>query len=230
MEEGPHERRLEARLLMASLLTLGVGACGGTLGAPALPRLPPGSRVFPSESHYEVRGRTLSEIGRSLAAGSVASLGGSYVGLHRWRIEWTYGYQEHGGGSCRVTAVSIELHSEISLPDWIDRERADSAVVTLWDAYVSDLRAHEYGHRLHAYQAAQELSQEVQRVRAPACGMIGVRVGTTARRVLDKYGEIDEAWDADPAHRADWPPLPRDGSVSWDFAGRSFPRGASWQP
>jgi predicted secreted Zn-dependent protease len=230
MEQGRHGDRLNARPLGASLLTLGVGACGSTLGAPALPRLPPGSRVFPSESHYEVSGTTPSEIGRSLAAGSAEALGGSYLGLHRWRIEWTYGYQEHGGRSCRVTAVSIELHSEISLPEWIDRERADSAVVTLWNAYESDLRAHEYGHRLHAYQAAQELSQEVQRVRAPACGAIGARVGATARRILDKYGDIDDAWDADPAHRADWPPRPRDGSVSRDSAGRSVAPRASWQP
>lgn len=229
MGEGLQERGLVARLLMACLPTLGVGACG-TPGHPGLPSLPPGSRVYPSESHYPVSGRTIPEIGHSLETGSSAALGGSYVGLHRWRIDWSYAYRERGAGSCEVTAVSLELHSEIALPEWSDRERADSSVVTLWDAYMSDLRAHEYGHRLHAYQAARELSREVQRVRAPACGVIGARVGATARRILDKYSGIDDAWDADPAHRADWPPRRRGGSVSRGSAGRSLATGASWRP
>jgi len=206
MEQLGQPDRLYARVRGAVLLALGVGACGGTQGLPGLPSLPPGSRVFPSESHYQVSGTTIPEIGQSLEDGSSAELGGSYVGLHRWRIEWSYEYRERGAGSCEVTAVSLELYSEIALPEWIDRERADSSVITMWDRYLTDLRAHETGHRLHAYQAARELSREVRGVRAPACGAIGASVGVTARRILDKYSGIDDAWDADPAHRADWPP------------------------
>jgi len=230
MEQLGQPDRLYARVRGAVLLALGVGACGGTQGLPGLPSLPPGSRVFPSESHYQVSGTTIPEIGQSLEDGSSAELGGSYVGLHRWRIEWSYEYRERGAGSCEVTAVSLELYSEIALPEWIDRERADSSVITMWDRYLTDLRAHETGHRLHAYQAARELSREVGRVRAPACGAIGASVGLTARRILEKYGEIDEAWDADPANRVHWLPGAAGPPVSRGSAGRSFPTGASWRP
>jgi predicted secreted Zn-dependent protease len=219
MEQRRHGHSLAARLLIAALLTPGLGACGGLLGARGLPPLPRDTQVFASENHYEVSGTTVSEIGRSLHTGASAALGGDYTGLHRWRMGYNYRYLEEGAGLCRVKEVSIELHSEISLPEWLDRERADPAIVEQWDTFITHLRAHEYGHRRHAYEAARELSRELKNVRAPACGMISLRVGATSRRILDKYSEIDDEWDADPANRVHWPPGGSDAQVSRDPAG-----------
>lgn len=196
---------------LALALPLFAAGCGQMRGARALPSLPPGVTVSAEEVSYAVRGTTVEEIGRSLHEGAAEALQPRRAGEHRWNVRWSYRFAERREG-CEMTAVNVELSSTIMLPDWTDRERADSAVTAMWDEYITLLRDHEFTHRELSYRAARDISREVGRIRLPQCGGMRSEANLVARRILDRYDRQNAEFDEASRGTIRWPPQPPGGS------------------
>jgi predicted secreted Zn-dependent protease len=189
------------------LISLSLSGCGSQRGVAALP---PGVTAHVREENYEVRGTTVEEIGRSLTESSNAALGGNIVGLHHWNLGWNYTYGI-GRMGCEIRQVVMELTSTVTVPIWVDRDRADPDVAAIWDEYLEALEAHEFRHRRLSYLAAREISVELNRLRVETCTMMSQHAGETGERILAKYRALNEEVDQE---RISWPP--RAGGIDRD--------------
>ena len=64
-----------------------------------------------------------------------------------------------------MTWIAAELESVIQVPQWNEREAADSTLVAMWDTYITALRGHEDTHREYLYRQARDISRELYRIR-----------------------------------------------------------------
>lgn len=165
------------------LISLSINGCGGSRGAAALP---PGVTAQVFEENYEVRGRTVEEISRSLTESSDAVFGRNIVGLHNWNLGWNFTYGV-GRMGCEIKQVVMDLTSTVTVPIWVDRDKADPEVVAIWDEYLATLEAHEFRHRRLSNLAAREISLELNRLRVETCSLMSQRAGLTGDRILEKY-------------------------------------------
>lgn len=197
-------------LLIALALTAAGTACGTPRpGDSAPPPLPYGVVARPEERWYTVTGTTPGAMLRSIHENGPIGDGRRVWGRHDWRLRWTYRYTP-AGGACRIRDVRVELRSTTTMPRWVDRERADSALIRDWDVAMAALRRHENGHRDISYRAAREVKRAVERVSAPSCGLIGARANARGQDVLRRYEELNRKYDEETEHGGKqglvWPP------------------------
>ena len=187
------------------LILMSWGCGQGIPGARALPPLPSGVRADVTEIPYTVTGTTVAEIRLSLRTAATATLGSGPVGLHRGRFALRYSYgQNPGSGGCEITDLTIELESAIQVPRWTDRETADSTLVAMWDAYITELRGHEYTHREYLYRRARDISRELYRIERSTCASMESIVNSTIQRVEERYRRLNEEFDEENGIIA-WP-------------------------
>lgn len=163
------------------------------------PPLPPGVVARPEERWYPVTGLTPGDVLRSIRENGPVADGRRVWGRHDWNLRWTYRYAP-AGGACRIREVRVELRSATTMPRWVDRERADSALIRDWDLAMAALRTHENGHRDIAYRAAREVHRAVERVSAPTCGSIAARANARGQEVLRRFKEMNRRYDEETEH------------------------------
>ena len=186
-------------------LTLMSWGCGqGIPGARALPPLPSSVRAEVTEIPYTVTGTTVAEIRLSLLTAATAALGTGPVGLHSARLTPRYSYGQQGS-YCEITDLTIELESAIQVPRWRDRYAAGSTVIAMWDAYIRELRGHEYTHRENLYLQARDISRELYRIERPTCASMQSVVNSILVRIYDRYSQLNEEFDQENGTIA-WPP------------------------
>ena len=192
-------------LLGTVALVLTSWGCGGQrMGAEALSPLPLGVTAEVSELPYMVTGTTVPEIHMSLRRAATEALDGSAVDLHRPRLylDFRYGVQ---GVYCEMTWVAMELESVVEVPQWTEREAADSTLVAMWDTYITALRGHEDTHREYLYRQARDISRELYRIKSPTCATVQRMANSTATGINDWYWELNERFDEEN-RIIPWPP------------------------
>lgn len=170
-------------------------------GASAPPPLPIGATARVEERSYDVRGLTRQEIMRSLSEEARRNVRGGFRGYHQWQISWQFRYAASGAG-CEITSSIVQLQSETTLPRWIDRERADSALIVEWDRYIGALRTHENGHRDIAHRAVAQIQRAIRRTRAGTCTSISGVANRTARDILERHQRENREYDEKTRHGA----------------------------
>jgi predicted secreted Zn-dependent protease len=181
-------------------------------GASAPPPLPFGARAQVVEQPYDVHGLTHLEITRSLNEGARTNIRGGFRGYHQWNIRWQFRYAPSARG-CDITSSSVDLESATTLPRWVDRDRADSALVAEWDRYIGALRIHENGHRDIAHRAAGEIQRTLRRFSAGTCASISSHANRVARDILERHRRENSEYDEETRHGATQ-------GASWQARGR----------
>ncbi len=191
--------------LCSVTLVLMAWGCGGQrMGTGALPPLPLGATVEVSELPYVVTGTTVPEIRLSLSTAATEALEGSSIDLHRSSLSLDYRYGQQGE-HCVMTWIRIELESVIQAPGWTDREAADSALVTMWDTYLTTLRGHEFTHQEYLYRQARDISRELYHIESPTCLLMAAMAISTAERINERYSQLNEKFDEENG-TITWPP------------------------
>lgn len=185
-------------LVIASIVLAG---CGPSLYEIGLPALPAAVEVRNVERSYAVHGMTRTEIDRSLTAQRVHNVDGRFNGLHSWDLRWQFRF-EYRLGQCRMTTVRVRLFSEVTLPEWVDKDRADPGLVQDWERFLQNLRAHEHRHRAIAYEAAREVYRRLSELTATTCHSMEVTANRLAHRVLDRYRDRSRIYDRETRHGA----------------------------
>ena len=176
-------------------------ACG-CASAGGMPSLPPGVTVEVGESTYAVGGRTVEEIGRSLAAASSI-----LRQEHRWFILWGYQTSQSPSG-CEIVAVPIEMTSRSTLPSWNAPTNADPELVAMWDAYLTTVEDHHLTHRRLAYETAYNISLRLRRIRTPYCESMGILTRRALEQVLEDFSSQDREFERASQGQISWPPPP----------------------
>ena len=174
------------------------------MGAGALPLLPLGATLEISELPYVVTGTTVPEIRLSLSRAATEALEGSSVDLHRPSLSLDYRYGQQGE-RCVMTWIRIELESTIEAPGWTDRDAADSALVSMWDTYLTTLRGHEFTHQEYLHHQARDISRELYRIESPTCAMMPQMANATAARIDERYRQLNQRFDEENG-TITWPP------------------------
>jgi len=104
-----------------------------------------------------------------------------------------------------MTWIRIELESVIQAPGWTDREAADSALVSMWDTYLTTLRGHEFTHQEYLHHQARDISRELYRIESPTCLLMAAMANATAARINDRYSQLNERFDEENG-TITWPP------------------------
>jgi predicted secreted Zn-dependent protease len=176
------------------------------------PPLPIGVRAEVIEQPYDVHGLTRAEIMRSLNEEARTFVGRGFRGYHQWNIRWQFRYAPSLRG-CDITSSAVNLESVTTLPRWVDRNRADSALVAEWDRYIGALRSHENGHRDIGYRAAAEIQRTLRRFSAGSCASISPQANHVARDILERHKRENSEYDEETRHGAT-------EGASWQSRGR----------
>jgi predicted secreted Zn-dependent protease len=194
------------------------------MGTGALPPLPLGATLEVSELPYVVTGTTVPEIRLSLSTAATEALEGSSVDLHRSSLTLDYRYGQQGE-HCVMTWIGMELELAIEAPGWTDREAADSALVSMWDTYLTTLRGHELTHQEYLHQQARDISRELYHIESPTCLLMAAMAISTAARIDERYRQLNQQFDEENGNIT-WPPQ---GSEAGALSGLTSPPSGSPQ-
>lgn len=206
----PTPTRSLVRRPVALLLTALVAACASAgSGAPdllvgdALPhegvRVPMAIQLDIHDDLHTVEGSNPDELLKSIFRNgpSRGRSGTVYHGWTQWGINWRYDYdRSRPGVGCRLADVRLSV--DIRMPRWTPPEGVDPELVTRWEAYWEDLRAHEYGHRDITVYAARRIYRGLREVRAPTCELATLQARDIGSRFIREARGAGRAYDADP--------------------------------
>lgn len=117
--------------------------------------------------------------------------GKAYDALTRWRVNWRWSGDGHGG--CDLANVRVELRIEVTLPELTDPERLPADVLQRWNAYLAALRRHEAGHARHAFEGVEDIRQAISH---GDCAHANDR----GRAVVQRLNQFDLDYDRDTQH------------------------------
>lgn len=115
-----------------------------------------------------------------------------------WRIKW-----READGYCRLTDVTFDIDTTVTLPEWVDVDRASVQARQEWQRFMTALEGHEEGH----------VEINIKGVTDMKTAMLAMEKASTcddllagAREISSDYGEqIKQAhldYDRDTQHGA----------------------------
>ena len=152
---------------------------------------------------YAIEGTAAQDLRREMSAKGPQGTGGRrFDGHTRWDVGWRYQYKNIGS-DCAIASVTTNVKSTITLPQWRNENRADSATRALWTRYLTALDLHEQGHRRHGVDAAHEIDLAIAAMpSAGSCDALGTNANALGMRILQKYQQRDLDYDRDTNHGA----------------------------
>lgn len=166
----------------------------------------PGVRLVTHERPYEVDGTTAAELLQSMRRyGPAAGTFGSHHVEYRRR----YALAETPTG-CVAQQVSVEVVSDIILPQWVPPAQVDSQLVAQWMRFVTNLRSHEESHRTIAMRVAEDLVRKLRELQARTCLGWQDAAGQAMQGALRDYQIRQARYDRDSRAESQdklrWPP------------------------
>jgi predicted secreted Zn-dependent protease len=158
--------------------------------------------------HYAVdaEGGLASIRGRLDQLGPVSEVASRrFDGLTTWGLRWSFTF-EPGSGSCRLRNATIEIEAVITLPELTGPSALSAVESGRWQAYVTQLRAHEDGH-VNIYRAgAQELSNEILALgEMPDCDQLRRALSNLGEAKIARIQQADVSFDLETGHGAVFP-------------------------
>lgn len=149
---------------------------------------------------YTVSGTDSASIHRSIQRnGPIGNDGRRYHAYTQWKIDWNYRWTQTQL-NCRLSQLSVDLEIHYLLPELQAVESLPSRLRNNWERYYTALYRHEQQHSDYGIQAAQELEQQLSAIGVRPCGELEDELIQSAQRVLDKYRELEKAFDRDTDH------------------------------
>jgi len=92
----------------------------------------------------------------------------------------------------------------VTMPRWVDAERAPPSLVATWDPLVAALERHENGHLENARAAESAIADALSALEpAPTCGAAARTADRIAREILWSYQSRDRKYDRDTRYGRD---------------------------
>ena len=150
------------------------------------------------EFQYNVSGTTAQQVLDDMRR-QAQRVGEDYFAEAKWRIDWRYDYDRPTRNACRVKDLRVYLTERVTLPHWTGAGAA-TALVAQWQSFVAAVRQHELGHLAHGRQAANDVRDELQKLRARDCEILEQRADETGTSIVKRYAAMDVEYDARTEH------------------------------
>jgi predicted secreted Zn-dependent protease len=132
---------------------------------------------------YRIDGTTFLEAYEEIErAGPVDARGSRRHGLTTYEIQPSWVLVPRGS-RCRVDRVRVDARVTVQLPLWTGLAEATDQSREVWNEYIRELRAHEYGHRDLAVEAAHDLARELSLIEGDTCETARGRAYQTMQRI-----------------------------------------------
>ncbi|RWC00245.1 MAG: DUF922 domain-containing protein [Mesorhizobium sp.] len=153
-------------------------------------------RLQETYSTYQLRGLTPEAMHADLHRVAKRDRDGLIDGEVGEDLHWTLRLVE-AENSCQVSSDDIVLKLNILLPTWVDQERADPAVRSLWNHYYQQLKAHEDTHRKIAIDGAERISKLTHGATARGpCRALERTLNDAANQIVEDTGKAQDEHDA----------------------------------
>lgn len=149
--------------------------------------------------HYEAHARPGHAVSEALNdASPFRPAGQVYHSATSWYLDWQVRPEPTTDGRCRVGAVRVELHGEMTLPRLLGASQSQER---RFEAYLARLREHELGHYEIGREAARQLEKKFYAL-APArsCGELQSAARDEGARLLPKFEAMGDAYDVQTEH------------------------------
>jgi predicted secreted Zn-dependent protease len=136
-------------------------------------------------STYQLRGLSREAIHEDLHRVAKRDRDGLIDGEMSNDLHWNFRFAA-AENSCRVSSDEIVLKIYILLPRWVDEERANSVLHSIWNTYFQELKAHEDGHKTIAVAAAERISKLAHDATASgSCTALERSLNDAAKRIVE---------------------------------------------
>jgi predicted secreted Zn-dependent protease len=189
-------RGIGGRLFVAALVASTVPPCVFAIDAPT-------PTIHDAVEYRDIVGNTENELVAGLRS-NAASTGSNdrFAANTRWRLRWDFRVASDDG-SCRVSAASVWLDVDMTLPRWTPPANAKHKLVKRWNAFDAALRKHENGHRDIAIAAANDVASRVAATKpASDCSALKKTLGAMADGVVRDYRDKEDSYDVTTQHGA----------------------------
>ncbi|MCX7067297.1 MAG: DUF922 domain-containing protein [Methylococcales bacterium] len=116
----------------------------------------------------------------------------------KWNVKWNYRWFEQADGRCKITTVTTDLTSKITLPELVGATAEQTAV---FDRYVSALRVHELGHYDIGRKTATAIESGILALpQMSSCKELESTANALGYQTLDNYKVIEKQYDASTNH------------------------------
>ena len=153
-------------------------------------------------NYYEIAGKQAMSLRRQMSQlGPIYKVNGHrFDGMTQWGIEWQNSYRRKGG-QCLEFNVILKEKITYTMPKWIDRASAPSALRKKWDRYYKALDLHERGHGQHGLEALQEMESAIPQPRGGlSCAQLQDAFKIKVDAILEKYKKKEIKYDKDTQH------------------------------
>ncbi len=149
-------------------------------------------------ARYDIQGNTFDEIRRELSSKGRHG----FHGWMEWQVRWDYRTSGIAGRGCSVTGFRTDLRVRITTPRLVGAHSKQPALREEWLRYERALSHHEDGHAAIAAEAAEEMEQRVQSLRATtgSCAGLGTRIDQICHEVLAEYRRRDQQYERETGH------------------------------
>lgn len=155
-------------------------------------------------SVYEVSGLTVQEV-----RASIEKLGPMhptqkkrYDGITEWDLSWKY-QSSRRGKVWIVTSRSVILNIKVSVPKWVDMDKASPLTQRQWKIYQSNLVRHEQGHVNIAMRAAMAIDNYIGTYGgASSLDQMQANIERNTKLILERFRKYDVNYDKRTRHGA----------------------------
>ena len=155
------------------------------------------------ERTYAVPGATTSEVGNNLNAfRRVGSGHGPYSASSKWDIKLGLRYADELQG-CRIANATVEIVGVVTLPALASPEALNDDELARWEAFMTNLRAHELQHVDNEVEGARRLqSALVELPYQETCRAVGDAANALVQIEEQAIQAADLQLDAETKHGA----------------------------
>jgi len=162
------------------------------LAAAACQMTPPANVSF---NTYRVSGDSISSLNQQLALHGPTIPGqGKALAAADISFDPTV-LLESGGYGCRVARVDFQVNAEVTLPEWLQKDRASPELAALWDAFSEEALEHELVHVRIAEEHAVKMERTIRRLADPDCSKLEAQIREVIDRVAQEHAEAQDKFD-----------------------------------
>lgn len=132
------------------------------------------------------------------SASPIRHNGEVFHGYTEWNILWQYQLSEDGTGECRITKITTNIQTVITLPTLAGGSAIQQ---NKFLKYYTALKEHELGHYYYGKTAATEIDRQLTRLPKMAnCKILENTANNLGNQIIDSYKKKDNQYDVTTGH------------------------------
>jgi predicted secreted Zn-dependent protease len=173
-------------------------ACASGTGKPALDEFPPGVTGGAEVTYYDIQGSTAPQLVAEMRR--LGPQSGQYFGETQSPLRWSWRTKSNAV-NCTLTAVSVRMRSDVTLPRWTPPKDTLPGLVAQWNQFIAGLETHEVGHKDIAARGAKDILHKLQTLSAP-CATMSEEAKRVTADIVARMRVEQIAYDTDTRHGA----------------------------